>query len=90
MGEQGDTTCAGGTKADEREGRKGQELAPHTQNESHQTPKGKGKGAAKNTTAPVCRDYQNEKCTRADCRFLHACSNCGKSHPASKCLEKKN
>ena len=41
------------------------------------------KGANNNYT---CRDFNRDKCTRAQCKYLHACSvtDCGKSHPASK------
>ena len=40
----------------------------------------------------VCRDFNRERCTRAQCKFLHQCSvdGCDKKHPATKHDDAKN
>ena len=49
---------------------------------------GKGKKLARYRRPPVCRNFNNNKCELAICRFRHVCSICEKpGHTDSQCPE---
>ena len=56
--------------------------------------KGKGKDSGKkrpsdNSGTDICDNFNEGKCTRKNCRYLHNCSNCNKpGHAATDCWNK--